>query len=167
MTTYPVLFLDYDGVLNNISTAPEGAYEFQGEFYCRYGLDPANVQNLNTICEACPDARIVITSAWRLNYKFEYLKKVLTDAGFKYADRVIGTTPNHRKLGAIRGTEIQRWLDWHVGQVSRFAILEDAEELGRLEEHCVRTHHLLGGLTADNAQKVIAKLKGDAVVAAA
>lgn len=167
MTNYTVLACDFDGVLNNITTTPQGAYEFQGEFFYIYGLDPANVANLNTICEACPEARIVITSAWRLNHPFDALKKFLADAGFKYADRVIGTTPNFRSKHRIRGDEIQAWLAHQKNAPARIAILEDAEDLGRLEEHCVRTNFILGGLTVDHAQKVIAKLNGAVSVAAA
>lgn len=85
----PLIFLDVDGVLNDHNPHPNG--------YC--GMVPHCVGFLKYILRAVPDAKIVVSSAWRYLIPeaftlkgFEYL---LTMHGGPYdifKDRVVGVT---------------------------------------------------------------------------
>jgi hypothetical protein len=158
-TRAPVLFLDFDGVLNHSATQtwftfPDGA-AFKG-------LDPENVARLNAICELVPEARIVVSSTWRTVLDLAGLREALRQFGFAYPERVIDRTPGWRTVAgggivgayAERGHEIQAWLDAQPEAPSTIAILDDAEDMVHLAPHLVRTDMWGGGLLDTDALAV-------------
>ena len=104
-----IIFLDIDGVLNS-------ELYFRG--YCRYPsttikhpqnhIDRGAVETLNTLIKNT-DAKVVVSSTWRLSYSKEELQGFLNEFGF--AGEVIGVTPDYsRALNTVRGNEILGWI---------------------------------------------------------
>lgn len=147
-----VLFLDIDGVLN--STRTWIAYGGLPHDF-RPGLprfDLVALGMLRRIVHAA-DARVVLSSAWRTQYSAE---EVATALGLP----IIGSTPVTACWA--RGREIDAWLRDHEGEVDRYCILDDDDDmLPEQRPYFVRTsgHE---GVTYDCARKV-AELLGVSV----
>jgi hypothetical protein len=149
-----VIFLDFDGVLNNDNflmsldpTTPHG----EGH------IDPKAVMLLNTIVEIT-GAEIVISSSWRIPYTIEELKKFLTRRGFDHADKIIGRTPGVDRND--RGVEIFVWLSRaeETGDgAEHFVILDDNDDMKPLMQHLVRTNPDVG-LCEEDMLKAIEQL---------
>lgn len=102
-----ILFLDVDGVLHPEPALPRHAF-------CRLPL-------LEEILMDFPSVQIVISSAWRLDWKEESEQIAGMKAHFSLAlrDRVIGVTPDHRQTPASQAPEglaeyLREWecMDW-------------------------------------------------------
>lgn len=156
-----LIFLDIDGVLNAHEKLPSG--------YC--GIRLENAQRLNTILDAVPDAKLVISSAWRyLTFQghmtlkgFEYLLLV---HGVKAHERVIGRTapdgkiedePDHHDADAWNRTGLK----WRAQQIAAFLTECDAgtpyvvlDDLPLDVPNFVQTNGSVG-LTAADAQRAI------------
>ena len=136
----PVIFLDFDGVLN-CGTDPGT------------GLNPVMVARLNRICEAT-GAHVVVTSAWRRIYRERcQLADILVAAGF--TGMVAGMTPTDVAGG--RMAEIQAWQDAPPPRRYRgapFCIIDDEHDFWGWERYLVRTHPI-DGLTDGDADKAI------------
>ena len=157
------LFLDIDGVLNT------GRYS---NYLVENGLcetdadgnlfDPEAVKNLQTIIEET-DAKIIITSTWRLDGDMQALWRNRNLAG-----EVIGVTPTIEKERAIgkitiwygqRGMEIEAWLQDNATFPFKYAILDDEDDyLPHQSEHLILTDPMTG-ITEDVAEKVISLLE--------
>lgn len=122
-----VIFLDIDGVLNWAGT--------EDRINGFVGLDPSRIERFNKLIDAHPDAKIVISSTWRMSglfgaYEdFEGLVKLLAARGLK--GEVIDHTPI--KMSHVgRGNEIRWWIeDWteeNPGKELAFVILDDDTE---------------------------------------
>ncbi|MDB5440889.1 MAG: hypothetical protein JWM33_3316 [Caulobacteraceae bacterium] len=141
-----VLFLDIDGVLNNVEDQRRG-----------WRVDPAKVVLLNEL-----ECEIVITSTLRMEHSVAALGALLQLSGLRRA--VIGATPYGRKmsgqiiLGQTRGTEIAQWLAANP-RVRNYAIVDDeggftADQIPRL----VQTYFSIG-LTPTHVQLLAAIFK--------
>lgn len=144
-----VVFLDFDGVLNNSThinkvvdelddLAHRGISTASLTSYAKH-LDPQAVLLLNQILDAS-GAVVVVSSAWRFAHSMGDLQRLLNLRGF--TGRVIDTTPALR--GTSRGTEILMWLDGHPDVVESFVILDDDDDMSGLEEYLVLTSSLTG-----------------------
>ena len=126
-----VVFLDFDGVLNDSQTQPE------------FGIEAKFVDRLNVLIEKT-GAKVVISSSWRL-YGLLQCSLILENAGFK--GEVIGLTPERvrewGKQGPPRGLEIQAWLDAHP-EVEKFVILDDEADMEHLLPFLVKTSMVTG-----------------------
>lgn len=147
-----VLFLDIDGVLNSEEWALKKYQEgitgaLQSEF------DVEAVRHLNSIIEKS-QAKVVISSSWRLIHELEYIVEMLRKFGFK--GDVIGKTPRS-KMSGWRGNDIRRWLNEHP-EVHRFAILDDDSDMRGVEDHFVQTSWMKG-LQEEHVPKVLALLE--------
>jgi hypothetical protein len=100
-----IIFLDFDGVLNSELFYTSGRADL-GKV--RSNIDPKSVSFLNNLIKAT-DAKVVVSSTWRLGRTVEELQKILDAAGFK--GEVIGTTPDMRKNSVFRGNEINFWMN--------------------------------------------------------
>jgi hypothetical protein len=104
------IFLDIDGVLNSqlylVSTRSEGAVRSFND-----DIDPVAVGFLNGLCRDT-NAKVVISSTWRLNRTLEEMSDILVSRGF--AGELVGMTPDMRKgkYGdcILRGNEILAWI---------------------------------------------------------
>ena len=95
-----LIFLDIDGVLNNLGTV--AAYGSSCE-----NFDPVSVRLIEKLCEN-GTAWIVISSSWR-NGDTEGLRDRLRElASEKLADRIVGETPYFQDQ--CRGEEIDWWI---------------------------------------------------------
>ena len=160
-----VIFLDIDGVLNSEEWMVRRFNETEGDLiasqYPYYEFDKKLVENLNKIIKAT-DAKVVVSSTWRLGRSAEELQKLLTDVGF--IGEVIDITPHFgapKGFGYTipRGCEIEWWLkengkfqriNWSIATqreyiekaiVKNYVILDDDSDmlLGQ-REHFVKTH---------------------------
>jgi hypothetical protein len=165
--TPPVLFLDFDGVLNSdkwfrqTSNAAEDV-----ECGMERNIDPEAVRNLNRIIEST-GCQVVISSTWRRGNTIATLLRLLVKRGLdkKHSDRFIGATPVLDSLhdsglwiAPVRGEEIQAWLDGNP-EVERFVIVDDDPDMAHLAPHLVQTK-ILHGLTAERADAAINHLNG-------
>lgn len=122
-----VLFLDFDGVLNNFTQRNFGEQ-----------FSPGACKNLKALMRKVPDLKIVISSAWRM-HGMEYCKEVLKKNGID-SERVIDITGSEH---GIRGYQIQCWLDRNPG-VTAFVIIDDESDMGELMNKLVKTSSFIG-----------------------
>lgn len=129
----PVIFLDFDGVLNSLASTLAlggcGSRQF----------DPVCVRLMARLADAA-DAAVVISSAWRIGSNVEELRLILSRYSEALADRVVGVTGSG---GPQRGNEIAAWLAEHPNEHNRsFVIIDDdADMLDGQLPHFVQTRH--------------------------
>ena len=132
-----VLFLDIDGVLNSreydARCAMTGGDLMQP--------DPRLVVRLMGIVQET-DAKIVLTTSWRLDKSIEW--------PFPVYDR----TPRGDAFGC-RAEEIKAWLVENHGDYADFVIIDDEPDAGvGFSEHFVQTNPQTG-LTAEDAATIV------------
>lgn len=127
-----VLFLDIDGVLNSrryflklvsLLVLPDDK------------LDPDAIKLLNQITDVT-GAFIVVSSTWRYGYinNIAGLREMLAKHGV--TGKVLGITPVDNRQ---RGAQIQDWMDNCGRQIDSFVILDDDNDMGRLDKFLVKT----------------------------
>jgi hypothetical protein len=161
----PVIFLDFDGVLNNNDLLGDVQLQAHRENWHSTKLDEEMigeefVARINQIVEAT-NAMIVISSAWRRLMSFGRLLYILENKGLK--ERPIDATP-YAGTG-LRGDDIETWMI-DVGfnrDETPFVIIDDLpkEEFSGLEDHLVTTL-FIEGLTEEKMQEAIEVLNGKA-----
>ena len=109
-----IIFLDIDGVLNSRK------FIQSNNITGLVGLDPQAISLLNKLISET-DSEIVISSSWRIVNPLPRIQHKFEDAGFRYAERIIGTTCS---IGN-RTDEIDLWLRQVSPHVSSFVILDD------------------------------------------
>ena len=157
MTSKRVVFLDFDGVLNNRQFIDALKADEEDDYAWRLSMiDPAAVTLLNGFVEEA-NASIVISSSWRNGQNLQELKGMLNKKGLKNPNRVIGETPHIH--GGPRGKEIQAWLDSNKDYNS-FVILDDNDDMDGLL-HCFVKTDPREGLTAHSVEYALAILERD------
>ena len=155
-----VIFLDIDGVMNNNPFIVKTQHEEGFQAYMSK-FDPGCVKNLNRILDAVPDAKIVVSSSWRLHYKTNSsLRRLLMENGID-AGRFVGVTPKRGVHPEARGNEIELWLREH-DIVESLVILDDDSDMAHLLPRLVQTD-IESGLTEKDADKAIQMLRGPVV----
>jgi len=147
-----VVFLDFDGVLNNFALIRADGRPLDR-------LDPAAVARLDAIVSRS-GAKVVISSTWRLHRSLDELRVMLTELGF--SGEVIDRTPELEVslFGdpfITRGREIQAWIDAQGEPLESYVILDDAyieeaaqylvkteTQAGLLDEHVALALEILG-----------------------
>lgn len=153
--TNPILFLDIDGVLNNVAV-------FRDRRFGPAPLDHECVRRLHYVVTKT-DCRIVLSSSWREmegleaklagDFVFHIYGNEPPCGNIRHEDRstirIGGETP-HR-----RGDEIAEWLSRHP-EVTRYAIVDDDADM-RPEQmpFFVQTNFEKGGLLHDHARRLI------------
>lgn len=122
-----VLFLELDGVANSTAFFQASRHEPDMRNWRSFlsHLDPTALRRLNAL-----DAKIVISSTWRLMLKLPKLRWLLENAGLKL--EIIGITAEMFKPGGghvERGIEIAHWLQQHP-EVTGYAIVDDDLDAG-------------------------------------
>ena len=154
-----IIFLDVDGVLNNIKDAEE-LYEKTRKPVIGYEW-PFSECSLNVLKKIVDetDAKIVVTSSWRLenqgrNVLLSELKK------YDLQEKVIGWTP---KLKAFRREEeIIAYLNSNNYENLNFIILDDEVSWYKdLEKYVIKTDPY-SGLNEEHLEKSINLLKSKA-----
>lgn len=129
-----IVFLDFDGVLNCI-TSPE------------FTIERVFVERLNRIL-AVTGAHVVISSSWRLEPR-EAVGALLMNG---FAGGILGGTPY--LPGAIRGLEIQTWINAQGTEPESFCILDDDQDMGHLTPFLIKTS-LADGLQDRHVERAI------------
>lgn len=144
-----ILFLDFDGVLNSklfYDRRPSKAVE----------LDREAVEMLNELTRpgGPVEAKVVVSSTWRIGKTREELQAILDEYGFK--GEVIGKTKNYKSSENphnVRGVEIKGWISENRGIVSSYCILDDDSDMLMWQaQHFVQTDHWTG-ITPTNVYK--------------
>lgn len=158
-----VIFLDIDGVLNSVdfiervTEAGRGGKFGTNEYWSAH-LDPERIKHLNRLI-AESDAKVVISSTWRIGKTPERMQEILEMKGFE--GEVIGCTTTD-DLGC-RGHQIQAWLDVNPETLS-FVILDDDPDMGPLMPYLVKTTYLdweNGGLRDEHVEKALEVLEAN------
>jgi hypothetical protein len=152
-----VLFLDVDGVLNCKTT------KARCDHYI--GIDRAKVRLLKQIIDET-NAKIVLSSTWRLGYvksyhgyeemqhSKKYLEQRLNEAGLSVYD----VTPDLGRSGWARADEIKQWISNCKEQITNIAILDDEDFYwykNGLHYYWVKTSWEGNGLTEDHVKEAI------------
>lgn len=152
-----VIFLDIDGVMNNhdsIKAANKRGHDAAGI----RGWDRESVRQLKRIVEET-GAKIVISSAWRLNISNRRSEHAVS-AGFEMYDipQFLSVTPNFPR--EVRGLEIRKWMDGF--DVESYVILDDdSDMLPEQMPFFVQTSLFSRGLTKRHADRAIRILNND------
>jgi hypothetical protein len=138
-----VIFLDIDGVLNNLSLIQSNGFDY---------IDEGMVSILGLVV-AETGAEIVLSSTWRVDPR----DRALVEAALKRNGMsVMDSTPN---LGGRRSDEISKWLAG-APHVESFAILDDIDDAGfGMGSSFFQTDPEVG-LTVDIARKVSSHFNG-------
>ena len=161
-----LLFLDFDGVLNSyrptkVGSPPPGWEDRQPPQSSGINprgllkeLDVDKVALLNDIVSSS-GCKVVVSSAWRLQFSLEELRWLLEGAGF--VGDVVGVTPDHSRrpklslyIPGIRGLEIEAYLEKQYS-LEGLVILDDLEYSGGVGEYWVKTDPYVG-LTPEGVQ---------------
>lgn len=138
----PVVFLDFDGVVNTLMIYKEPIkarrlLQKDGYYFdlC-YPQDKrvSNTQAILWLEKLCKEFNtdIVMTSTWRKDY--ELACECLYNSGLSKDIKIIGVTP---WLNKPRGEEIEAWLKTH--SCSAFVILDDDSDVEPYLDHLVKT----------------------------
>lgn len=103
-----IVFLDIDGVLNN---QQEDTNYYEG-YTGKHLYSPSRVKILNKFLSEV-DAKVVVTSVWRLGETLESMQMILADIGC--TAEVIGMTPHLSNGYVFRGNEIYKWIKDNAG----------------------------------------------------
>ena len=127
-----IVFLDYDGVVNNIIWDPEkGRADYSHPFMGKVNNFQA-CQWLSEFCEKY-DYKIVVTSTWRLHPNY---KECLIAGGLRDGIEILGYVG---RLSEGRGAEIMEYLSQHP-EIEKWLVLdaEDCSEgFSEIAEHQV------------------------------
>lgn len=123
-----ILFLDIDGVLNNLNQVQTEIEQTNKPWYRRVpaltssvGFDSESLKWVNYFIDTYnPD--IVISSSWRKYFSFDELIKKLHGNGLH--GRIVDVTP----IIGERAEEIHRWLFTNLQMKGNYIIFEDAEK---------------------------------------
>ena len=155
-----VLFLDIDGVLNHRQWFMKNPMrgDLKGHAWKDSQIDPHCVRVLNQVI-ASTDAKIVVSSTWRLMDPLKSLKATLRRNGFLWTASMIDVTPDIYVEGQrrLRGNDIQAWLDTR-DDVEAIAIVDDDSDMGHLIDRLVKTANDNGGLTGEKGSELITML---------
>jgi hypothetical protein len=162
-----VIFLDFDGVLNDEKWVAQGRDESCDVHSAQWdasGLDPSKVRILNDIVSKT-GAKIVISSSWRMGRTIGQIREILEIVGF--VGEIIGRTKSSRCQGDDRGDQIAHWLQVEKAMfgdcVETFAILDDDNDMGPVMPMLVKTS-FREGLTEEKAEQVVRLLLSDSLI---
>lgn len=101
-----IIFLDIDGVLNSDHWQQTKSYK-NGN-YPEKLFDPSAVELLNKLV-ATTQAKVVLTSTWRLKYSLAEMRAIFLNVGI--VCELIDYTPDLKKGNnyVVRGNEILKW----------------------------------------------------------
>lgn len=126
-----VLFLDIDGVLNSLSSVL--ALGNPNEH-----LDPVCVALVARLLKET-DAKVVVSSSWRIGRTVETLKHELDRIGaHKIADRIIGRTGDG--YNGHRGRQIKEWIELNAPECSYVILDDDSDMLPAQRPYFVKTN---------------------------
>ena len=147
-----IIFLDVDGVLNDVNTSD--IFRSKVDSYGYNGLDTDKIERLNRIVKET-GSKIVLSSSWRKYDEFvDYLKLKMEQVDPELPLTIIGETPVHISF-CERCIEIDEWLMEHP-EVTRFIVLDDLtmDGLEKYGNSFIQTY-MSDGLTEELTEKCI------------
>ena len=146
-----IIFLDVDGVLNSeeFFIMRPHTLEDKKKWTEESDFDQYAVKLLNKMTDAT-DAKIFVSSCWRVGRTVDELKDLLKRVGI--AGEVIGKT---KQLQTDRGFEIADWLENH--EHDQFIIIDDEFDMEGFEGQFIHTGWKTG-LTDFHVNKAIGML---------
>lgn len=141
-----IIFLDIDGVLNNITSMMAGPLIL---------FDQATVNRLKQIMNFT-GAKIVLSTAWRLN---PYLKKILIEELEKKGvkkELIIGQTPDLSIINKTRDYEILFWVYSNRDKIKKWVAIDDLNLKKLPSKNFVRTK-FHSGLTDKLTGEIMSK----------
>ncbi len=157
-----VIFLDIDGVMRSNSSTIKNTCN--GMDVSSYLLHPEHVEALNCILKHT-DARIVVSSTYRICYSVEELKQLFDESGIDYK-YVISSTPFINREYIQRGHEIRAWLKklpdvaGHKYEIDNFVVIDDDVDMKGIDPKNFIKTNANYGLTYVEALKAINVLNG-------
>lgn len=152
-----LIFLDFDGVINSHEYMFFNREKWESRDDSEM-IDSDALILLNKIIEET-EAKVVISSSWRLHFEIEELKGFLSKKGFigevidKTSDGFWIDKENH--ISSQRGHEIQKWLYEHSkSNIESFVILDDNSDMVHLMPYLVQTTWQYG-LQEEHVRKAI------------
>lgn len=146
-----IIFLDVDGVLNNMTWAKrmrdEGVHVFAEDM-----LEDRAIKLFKQIIDAT-GADVVITSTWRTHVA---AMTHLLDQLAYYGIRPIAKTP---RLTELRGNEITAWMQRYDGNIESYVILDDDSDMTVHMDHLVKAS-FEHGLQPEHVTRAIEILNG-------
>lgn len=131
-----IIFLDIDGCLAPI---PRPFHQDRFKESC--------VNCFESIFESVPDAKIVLSSTWRIGQSIKELQKMLKNLGLACADRIISKTVDYTETGELlyltRGQEISTWL-MDQTEIESYVIVDDDTDISPHGPRWVQPRHELG-----------------------
>ena len=166
------IFLDFDGVLNterwqrHCMAAGLPTEDGFGPVF-----DPEAVENLATIMEAVPGAKVIITSSWKWE-GLEKMKRLWTKRKLPgvLLDIAPDFVPNfddeafekilQGELPVGRGAEIRAWMEQNGAAGNHYVILDDLPDFYPDQQpHYIQTDPRVG-ITLEDAMRAIGILNG-------
>lgn len=149
-----IIFLDVDGVLNNLSWAKKMLEQEGVRVYSEDMLEDRALRLLRFLVDLT-GGKIVVSSAWRkIPQSYEALKQQLKYFGMT----VFSETPY---VGGSRGDDITAWFARNPGEY-RYVILDDDDDMYGHMDHLVKTDFDTG-LTRDAVSRCCKLLCGKEV----
>lgn len=163
------IFLDIDGVLNSYEVCELNKDKFAiqngfGGFFTEEETPTLEnvlwgenlVQNLKFIVDAT-DAKIIISSTWRLHFSVEKFKEMFALYGYNHCP-IIDLTPTNlpqKKLSlpVTRGDEIEKWLEDKKDY--NYCIIDDNDQFLNYQKPYFIYTNMMKGLTKQDAMKAI------------
>ncbi len=134
----PLLFLDFDGVLNS-----DAYFGRNPDVRGNDVIDRRLVQRLNGFLDTS-GCNVIISSTWRCNRTMSELRGILSERGLRPAlvARIIDKT--YDLSTANRGKEISRFLNGKARGGTPFVIFDDDWDMEPVETHLVQTDPAVG-----------------------
>jgi hypothetical protein len=154
-----LLFLDFDGVLNNTGWFERQHAKWEADPAAalrtrrneKDDLDPDNMAQLTVLARRVPPLQVVVSSSWRCGRSLADLRDYLAPAFTR--NRVIGVTP--RLESRLRHEEITHWLKEHQAEAARYlAFDDDTHDMTPLGANFVHVHREKG-LTAEHVEAAV------------
>ena len=138
-----IIFLDMDGVLCTVRACLATGNTGAGYSY----LDPIACALVKRLCDEC-NAKLVISSAWRILYDRLAMEAILS-AACPNLGRYIWQDSSHWRTGdwayeegitetSDRGREIKLWIDEHETEFNNFVVLDDMADMRPVQDSLVR-----------------------------
>jgi hypothetical protein len=164
-----VLFLDFDGVLNNqaylISSSKRERRDMTDLERRLDHIDPDAVERLNEVVDRT-DCAVVVSSTWRVLNTKQDLQHYLELKGYRYT--LLGCTPRswivppEERPYKQRGSEIQMWIEaWDANNpddlVDCIAIVDDDRDMIPFMDRLVNTYFTTG-LRDEHVEQLVSLL---------
>lgn len=148
-----IIFLDIDGVLNSKNYFTNYKKKIKNVSDIVRQMSEIDVDKFNLLVDVIREvnAKVVITSSWRMLRIYPLIKEIFISSGIP----IIGET---KYLKGNRGKEIRDYLE--NNDIDNFVILDDEvfNDFGLLKNNLVKTSFYTDGLTKGSCNEIKKKL---------